>query len=98
MSKHCKPACLYCKPIQLVSLGDPPPARKWKRPLLLAAGLALTVTAVLAMRFAWGRSGAAFFAAISTIVMLIGLFATAISFRGCDVCVARYLGHPVTPS
>jgi hypothetical protein len=93
MHKRCKPSCLYCKPIQLVSLGDPPPAKKWKRPLLLVAGLALTVCTVMAMQFAWDRSGAAFFAAISTIVMLIGLFGIAVSFRGCDTCVARYLGR-----
>jgi hypothetical protein len=92
MHKH-GPACLYCNVIKYVSLGDPPPTKKWKRPLLLIAGLALTVCTVMALKFAWERSGAAFFAAISSIVMLLGLFGIAVSFRGCDTCVARYLGR-----
>jgi hypothetical protein len=92
MHTRCK-SCLYCKVVQYVSIGDPPPTKKWKRPLLLFAGLVLTACTVMAMRFAWERSGAAFFAATSSIVMLIGLFGIAISFRGCDTCVARYLGR-----
>lgn len=94
MHKHKHgPSCLYCHVIKYVSLGDPPPTKKWKRPLLLVAGLALTVCTVMALQFAWERSGAAFFAAISSIVMLLGLFGIAVSFRGCDICVARYLGR-----
>jgi len=92
MHTRCK-SCLYCKVIQYVSLGNPPPTKTWKRPLLLIAGLVLTTCTVMAMRFAWERSGAAFFAAISSIVMLLGLFGIAIAFRGCDACVARYLGR-----
>lgn len=94
MHSRCK-SCLYCNVIQYVSVGNPPPTKKWQRPLLLIAGLALTVCTVMAMKFAWERSGAAFFAATSSIVMLLGLFGVAISFRGCDNCVARYLGHPI---
>jgi len=94
MHSRCK-SCLYCKLIQVVSLGDPPPTKKWQRPLLLLAGLALTVSTVMALKFAWERSGAAFFAAISSIVMLLGLFGIAVSFHGCDTCVARYLGRSV---
>jgi hypothetical protein len=92
MHSRCK-SCLYCNLIRYVSLGDPPPTKKWKRPLLLAAGLALTTSTVLAIQFAWDRSGAAFFAAISALVMLLGLFGVAVSFHGCDACVARYLGR-----
>jgi hypothetical protein len=92
MHSRCK-SCFYCHVIRYVSLGDPPPTRRWKRPLLLGAGLALTASTVLALQFAWDRSGAAFFAAISSIVMLLGLFGIAVSFHGCDVCVARYLGR-----
>lgn len=92
MHTRCK-SCLYCHLLQYVSLGDPPPTKKWQRPLLLIAGLALTVCTVMAMNFAWERSGAAFFAAVSSIVMLLGLIGIAVSFRGCDTCVARYLGR-----
>jgi hypothetical protein len=92
MHSRCK-SCLYCNLIQYVSLGDPPTARKWQRPVLLIAGVVLTACTVLAMRFAWERSGAAFFAATSALLMLLGVFGVAVSFRGCDTCVARYLGH-----
>jgi len=92
MRKHAK-SCLYCKAFQYVSERNPPPTKRWQRPLLLIAGLALTVCTVMAIQFAWERSGAAFFAAISSVVMLLGLFGIAISFRGCDSCVARYLGR-----
>jgi hypothetical protein len=91
---RCK-SCHYCNLIQLVSLGDPPPTKTWQRPLVLLAGLALTVCTVMAIKFAWARSGAAFFAAISSIVMLLGLVGVAVSFHGCDTCVARYLGRSV---
>jgi hypothetical protein len=92
MHSRCK-SCLYCNLIRTISIGDPPPTRKWKRPLVLVAGTALTASTVLAIQFAWDRSGAAFFAAISSIVLLLGLFGIAVSFQGCDACVARYLGR-----
>jgi len=92
MHSRCK-SCTYCTVIRYVSLGDPPPTRKWKRPLVMGAGLALTASTVLAIQFAWDRSGAAFFAAISSLVMLLGVFGIAVSFQGCDTCVARYLGR-----
>ena len=75
-----------------MSLGDPPPVTKWKRPVLLVAGVALTVCTVLALRFAWERTDGMFFASVSSILMIIALVGVAISVRGCDVCVARYLG------
>ncbi|HEU4591877.1 MAG TPA: hypothetical protein VFS13_13305 [Steroidobacteraceae bacterium] len=84
--------CLYCKVVQFVSIGEPPPVRSWKRPLLLVAGLALTVCTVMALHFAWERAGATFFAAVSCLLMIIALLGVAISFRGCDTCVARFLG------
>ncbi len=89
--KH-KPGCLYCKVVQLVSIGEPPPVKSWKRPLLLVAGLALTVSTVLALQFAWDRADASFFAAVSCLLMMLALLGVAISFRGCDSCVARFLG------
>lgn len=94
MHTRCK-SCFYCNLTRLVSLGDPPPTKKWQRPLVLVAGLALTACTVVAIKFAWARAGAAFFAAISSIVMLLGLVGIAISFQGCDSCVARYLGRGV---
>ena len=92
---HHQKTCLYCHVVQYVSLGEPPPVKSWKRPLLLVAGLALTVCTVLAMRFAWERAGATFFAAVTVLVMLIALLGVAISFRGCDNCVARFLGRTI---
>jgi hypothetical protein len=84
--------CLYCRLVQFVSVGEPPPIKRWKRPLLLVAGVVLTACTVLALQFAWERAGATFFAAVSTLLMIIALLGVAISFRGCDACVARYLG------
>jgi hypothetical protein len=78
--------------VQFFSIGEPPPIRSWKRPLLMVAGVVLTACTVMAMRFAWERAGATFFAAVTALVMLIALVGVAISFRGCDACVARYLG------
>jgi hypothetical protein len=85
-------SCLYCKVVQFVSIGEPPPVKSWKRPLLLVAGVALTVCTVMALRFSWERAGATFFAAVSCLLMIIALLGVAISFRGCDHCVARFLG------
>lgn len=85
-------SCLYCKLVQFVSIGEPPPIKSWKRPLLLVAGIALTVCTVMALHFAWERTGATFFAAVTCLLMMIALLGVAISFRGCDACVARFLG------
>ena len=90
-----KAGCLYCKMVQMVSIGEPPPVKTWKRPLLLVAGIGLTVCTVMAMHFAWERAGATFFAAVTALVMIIGLLGVAISFRGCDSCVARFLGKTI---
>ena len=84
--------CLYCKVVQFVSIGEPPPIKSWKRPLLLVAGTVLTACTVMAIQFAWERAGATFFAAVSALLMIIALVGVAISFRGCDSCVARFLG------
>jgi nicotinamide riboside transporter PnuC len=81
--------------VQMVSIGDPPPVKTWKRPLLLVAGIGLTVCTVMAMHFAWERAGATFFAAVTAVVMIIGLLGVVISFRGCDSCVARFLGKTI---
>ena len=94
MHSRCK-SCLYCGLVKYVSIGDPPPVKRWKRPLLLVAGTALTVCTVLALRFAWERADATFFAAITALVMIIGLLGVVISFRGCDTCVARFLGRTI---
>ncbi len=91
MHSRCK-SCLYCSVVQYVSLGDPPPVKGWKRPLLLFAGVALTVCTVLGLRFAWERADATFFAVVSCILMGLALLGVVISLRGCDACVARFLG------
>jgi hypothetical protein len=93
--KNPKHSCLYCKAVQFVCLGEPPPVRSWKRPVLLAVGLVLTVCTFMALQFAWERAGATFFAAVSSLVMMLALVGVAISFRGCDLCVARFLGKPL---
>jgi hypothetical protein len=46
----------------------------------------------MALRFSWERTDAMFFATVSVILMLIALLGVAIAFRGCDPCVARFLG------
>lgn len=91
MHSRCK-NCLYCNLVQYMSLGDPPAVKGWKRPVLAVAGLALTVSTVMALRFAWERTDAMFFATVSVILMIIALLGLVISLRGCDHCVARYLG------
>jgi hypothetical protein len=88
-----KHGCLYCKLVQFVSIGEPPPIKTWKRPLLLIAGVAMTVCTVMALHFAGERAGATFFAAVTALIMIIALLGVAISFRGCDACVARFLGR-----
>ncbi len=85
--------CLYCKPVQYVSHGESPPVKGWQRSVLLLASMVLTACTVMALQFAWERTGAVFFATVSALLMLIGLFGVAISFRGCDNCVARFLGR-----
>jgi hypothetical protein len=91
MHSRCK-SCLYCGLVNYMTLGDPPPITKWKRPVLFVAGIALTVCTVLALRFAWERPDGLFFASVSALLNLIALVGVAIAVRGCDVCVARYLG------
>lgn len=91
--KQPKPNCLYCKAVQFVSIGEPPPVKSWKRPVLLVAGVAMTACTVMAMHFAWERTDATFFAAVTALIMIMALLGVAISFRGCDHCVARFLGR-----
>jgi len=92
MHSRCK-SCLYCGLVNYMTVGDPPPVTKWKRPVLFVAGIALTVCTVLALRFAWERIDGAFFASVSVLLNIIALLGIAIAVRGCDVCVSRYLGR-----
>jgi hypothetical protein len=94
MHSRCK-SCLYCGLVQYISLGEPPPVKQWKRPLLMFAGITLTACTVMALRFSWERADATMFAAVSVIVMILGLLGVVISFRGCDGCVARFLGKTI---
>ncbi|HYJ41904.1 MAG TPA: hypothetical protein VEW08_14015 [Steroidobacteraceae bacterium] len=91
MHSRCK-SCLYCGLVNYMTLGDPPPVTRWKRPVLLVAGIALAVSTVLALRFAWERPDGMFFASVSALLNIIALLGVAIAVRGCDACVARYLG------
>jgi urea transporter len=92
MHSQCK-SCLYCGLVQYVSLGEAPAVKSWKRPVLAVAGVALTICTVMALRFSWERADAVFFATVSVILMMIALLGVVISLRGCDPCVARFLGR-----
>jgi hypothetical protein len=52
----------------------------------------LTVATVLGLRFVWERPDGMFFASVSALLNIIALLGVAIAVRGCDACVARYLG------
>jgi hypothetical protein len=91
MHSRCK-SCLYCGLVNYMTVGDPPPITKWKRPVLLVAGIALTICTVMALRFAWERTDGMFFASVSALLNIIALLGVVIAVRGCDACVARYLG------
>jgi len=91
MHKRCK-SCLHCGLVNYMTAGDPPPVHKWKRPVLLVAGTALTVCTVLGLRFVWERPDGMFFASVSAILNIIALLGVAIAIRGCDLCVSRFLG------
>jgi len=47
---------------------------------------------VLGLRFAWERTDGTFFATVSVILNFIALLGVVIAVRGCDTCVARFLG------
>jgi hypothetical protein len=91
MHSRCK-NCLYCGLVNYLTLGEPPPITRWKRPVLLIAGIALTVSTVLGLRFAWERTDGMFFASVSALLNIIALLGVVIAVRGCDLCVARFLG------
>jgi hypothetical protein len=91
MHTRCK-NCFYCGLVNYMTAGDPPPITKWKRPVLLVAGTALTICTVMALRFSWERTDGMFFASVSALLNIIALLGIAIAIRGCDACVARYLG------
>jgi len=91
MHSRCK-SCIYCGFVNYMTAGDPPPVTKWKRPVLLVAGIALTISTVLGLRFAWERTDGTFFATVSVILNFIALLGVVIADRGCDTCVARFLG------
>lgn len=91
MHSRCK-SCLYCKVVDTVCYWDPLPARSWKRPVLFLTSAALTAGAVLALRYTANRGDLQFISALSVLFMGFNLLGVAISFRGCDNCVARILG------
>jgi hypothetical protein len=91
MQTRCK-SCLYCKVVETVCYWDPMPVKGWKRPVLLLTSAALTACAVIALRLTMDRSDVQFLSALSALFMGFTLLGVAISFRGCDACVARFLG------
>jgi hypothetical protein len=91
MHSRCK-SCLYCRVVEIVCFWDPPPKKGWKRPALFLSAAALTGLAVLAARFTLERGDLQFISALSCLFMVFTLTGVAISFRGCDACVARFLG------
>ena len=54
---------------------------------------AFTAATVLAIRFMLARGDLQFLTALSFLFMTFTLTGIAISFRGCDACVARFLGR-----
>ena len=91
MHSRCK-SCLYCKVVETVCYWDPLPVRTWKRPALFLAAVGLTAVAVIALKLTMARGDVQFLSALSLIFMVFTLLGVAISFRGCDACVARFLG------
>jgi hypothetical protein len=91
MHSRCK-SCLYCKVVDTLCYWEPLPAKNWKRPALFLAGVALTVLSVIALKITMTRGDVQFLSALSLIFMVFTLLGVAISFRGCDACVARFLG------
>lgn len=91
MHSRCK-SCLYCKVVETVCYWEPLPAKSWKRPALFVTSAALTACAVLALRLTIQRGDVQFLSALSASFMGFNLLGVAISFRGCDDCVARILG------
>jgi hypothetical protein len=91
MHSRCK-SCLYCKVVETVCYWDPLPVQSWKRPALFLTSAAMTAGAVLALRLTVELGDVHFLSALSVLFMGFTLLGVAISFRGCDACVARFLG------
>jgi hypothetical protein len=91
MHTRCK-SCLYCRVVGFVCYWDPLPVKKWKRPALFATATGLAAAATVALRLTWGRDETAFLSTLSALFLGFTLLGVAISFRGCDACVARFLG------
>jgi len=91
MHARCK-SCLYCKVVETVCYWEPLPVKSWKRPALFVAAAALTALAVIALRLTLARGDVQFLSALSVLFMGFTLLGVAISFRGCDACVSRFLG------
>jgi hypothetical protein len=91
MRSRCK-SCLYCKVVETVCYWDPMPVKSWKRPVLFLTSAALTACAVIALHLTMDRGDAQFLSALAALFMGFTLLGVAISFRGCDRCVARFLG------
>jgi hypothetical protein len=92
MHPRCK-TCLYCKVVETICFWEPPPQKGWKRPALFTTSAALTAGTVLATRFMLERGDLQFLTALSFLFMTFTLTGVAISMRGCDACVARFLGR-----
>ena len=92
MHPRCQ-TCLYCKVVETVCFWEPPPQKGWKRPALFMTSAALTAGTVLAARFMLERGDLQFLTVLSFLFMAFTLTGVAISFRGCDACVARFLGR-----
>lgn len=91
MHSRCK-SCLYCRVVETLCYWEPPPAKSWKRPALFLASAGLTALSVFAILLTMDRGDVQFLGALSAIFMVFTLMGVAISFRGCDACVARMLG------
>lgn len=92
MHSRCK-SCLYCKVVETVCFWEPPAQKGWKRPALFLTSAVFTAGLVLVIKVMLSRGDLQFLTALSFIYMAFTLTGVAISFRGCDACVARFLGR-----
>lgn len=91
MHSRCK-SCLYCKVVETLCYWEPPQAKSWKRPALFLASAGLTAVSVIAIKLTMDRGDVQFLSALSGLFMVFTLLGVSISIRGCDACVAKFLG------
>jgi hypothetical protein len=88
-----EPHCQFCSIVAKVAWWGPLRVAPWKRPVLLICSLLLgfLCAGVLWNRWVvWGRVDIVL--ALWGLMMLLCILGVAVSWRGCDSCVARLTG------